>query len=354
MTHEVTLIPGDGIGPEVADAACRVIGAAGVDIAWNVQNAGAAVAEADGSPMPERVLDSIRRNKTALKGPVTTPVAGGFRSVNVTLRTELDLYALLRPCRHYPGVPTRHPGTDLVVIRENTEDLYGGIEFAEHTIPNQKFRDYLRYFYGYHLQPDTGITVKPISISATRRIVKFAFEYASAMGRKKITVGHKANIMKKSDGVFIAAAEGVAEDYPAIVFEEMQLDELAMWLVYEPQEMDVLLLPNLYGDIVSDLCAGLIGGLGVAPGVNLGDEIAVFEATHGSAPDIAGKGVANPAGIMLSGAMMLEHIGETEASKKLESAIAAVFVKGKNLTRDLGGSAGTNEFTDAVIQELNG
>jgi isocitrate dehydrogenase (NAD+) len=350
---KVTLIPGDGIGPEVADATCRVIAGTGVEIDWDVQNAGAAVAEAEGSPMPPRVLDSIRRNKTALKGPVTTPVGGGFRSVNVTLRTELDLYALLRPCRHFPGVPARHPGTNLVVIRENTEDLYGGIEFEQNTVPNQKFRDYLRYFYGYHLQPDTGITVKPISISATRRIVKFAFEYVSATGRKKITVGHKANIMKKSDGVFIAAAEGVANDYPAIEFEEMQLDELAMWLVYEPQEMDVLLLPNLYGDIMSDLCAGLIGGLGVAPGVNLGDEMAVFEATHGSAPDIAGKGVANPAGIMLSGAMMLDHIGERDAGARLESALAAVFANGEDLTRDLGGSAGTQEFTDAVIRELN-
>jgi isocitrate dehydrogenase (NAD+) len=352
VKHEITLIPGDGIGPEVADAARRAVEATGVEISWDVQNAGAAVAEAEGSPMPERVLDSIRRNMTALKGPVTTPVGGGFRSINVTLRTELDLYALLRPCRHFRGVPARHPGTDLVVIRENTEDLYGGIEFEHHTVANQKFRDYLRYFYGYRLTPDTGITLKPISISATRRIVKFAFEYASSNGRKKITVGHKANIMKKSDGVFVATAEEVAKDYPAIDFEEMQLDELAMWLVYEQQEMDILLLPNLYGDIVSDLCAGLIGGLGVAPGVNLGDDIAVFEATHGSAPDIAGKGVANPAGIMLSAAMMLEHIGEVDAARRLESAIATVFSEGKSLTRDLGGTATTAQLTDAVITAL--
>jgi isocitrate dehydrogenase (NAD+) len=352
MTFEITLIPGDGIGPEVADAARRALDATGVEIKWDVQNAGAAVAEKEGAPMPDRVLESIRRNKVALKGPVTTPVGGGFRSVNVTLRTELDLFALLRPCRHFPGVPARHPGTDIVVIRENTEDLYGGIEFQEHTIPNQKFRDYLRYFYGYHLTPDTGITVKPISISATERIVRFAFEHARASGRRKITVGHKANIMKKSDGVFVATAEKIAWEFPDVAFEALQLDELAMWLVYEPQEMDVLLLPNLYGDIMSDLCAGLIGGLGVAPGVNLGDDIAVFEATHGSAPDIAGKGVANPAGIMLSAIMMLRHLGEKDAAERLEGAIAAVFAEGMHLTRDLGGSASTDQFTDAVIARI--
>jgi isocitrate dehydrogenase (NAD+) len=297
-------------------------------------------------------LESIRKNKVALKGPVTTPVSGGFRSVNVTLRVELDLYALLRPCRHFPGVPARHAGTDLVVVRENTEDLYGGIEFEAFSTVNQKFRDYLRYFSGFRLTPDTGITVKPISISATRRIVRFAFEYAHKAGRKKITVGHKANIMKYSDGLFIRIAEEIAEEFAEIRFEEMQLDELAMWLVWEPQEMDVLLLPNLYGDIVSDLCAGLIGGLGVAPGVNLGDEIAVFEATHGSAPDIAGKGVANPSGMMLSGAMMLRHLGETNAAERLETAISKVFAEGTDLTRDLGGTATTAEFTDAVIAFL--
>lgn len=344
MTYRVTLIPGDGIGPEVAGAARKALEATGVSFDWDVQQAGA--------PLPDHVLESIRQNKVALKGPVTTPVGKGFRSVNVTLRVELDLYALLRPCRHFPGVRSKHPGTDLVVVRENTEDLYGGIEFAEHTIPNQKFRDYLRYFYGYRLTPDTGITVKPISISATRRIVRFAFEYAQAWGRKKITVGHKANIMKRSDGVFVATAEEVAPDFPGIEFEEMQLDELAMWLVYEPQEMDVLLLPNLYGDIVSDLCAGLIGGLGVAPGVNLGDEIAVFEATHGSAPDIAGKGIANPAGIMLSGVMMLRHLRETEAADRLEAALAQVFAEGRAVTGDLGGAATTAEFTKAVIAAI--
>lgn len=352
MSHAVTLIPGDGIGPEVAAAAQRAIDATGAKIDWDVQSAGASVIETDGSPMPDRVLGSIRRNKVALKGPVTTPVGHGFRSVNVTLRAELDLYALLRPCKHYPGVRTRHPGTDLVVVRENTEDLYAGIEFEVGTKNNQKLRDYLRYFRGYNLTPDTGITVKPISITATKRIVRFAFEYARRTGRKKVTVGHKANIMKYSDGPFLQTARELSWEFADIGFEEMQLDELAMWLVWEPREMDVLLLPNLYGDIVSDLCAGLIGGLGLAPGVNVGDEIAVFEATHGSAPDIAGKGIANPAGIMLSGAMMLDHLGEIEASQSLEHAIAKVIGDPATATKDLGGPSGTSEFTDAVIAAL--
>jgi isocitrate dehydrogenase (NAD+) len=348
----VTLIPGDGIGPEVSDAALAVVEGAGVSIEWDVQNAGAAVIEAEGSPMPGRVLESIRKTRIALKGPVTTPVGYGFRSVNVTLRSELDLYALLRPCRHYMGVRSRHPGTDLVVVRENTEDLYAGVEFEAFSVENQKLRDYLRYFRGYHLSPDTGITVKPISLSATRRIVRFAFEYAKRSGRKKVTVGHKANIMKFSDGPFVQISRDIAQEFPEIGFEEMQLDELAFWLVSDPQEMDLLLLPNLYGDIVSDLCAGLIGGLGVAPGVNLGDDIAVFEATHGSAPDIAGKGLANPAGILLSAVMLLRHIGEIEAANRIESSIARVFSKGQTLTRDLGGSAGTKDFTDAVVANL--
>jgi len=352
MTHKVTLIPGDGIGPEVVDAAVSAFEATGVSFEWDTQQAGAAVVEAEGSPMPDRVLESIRRNKVALKGPVTTPVGYGFRSVNVTLRTELDLYALLRPCKHYPGVKTRHPGTDLVVVRENTEDLYGGIEFEVGTVENQKIRDWFRYFKGYRMTPDTGITVKPISASATRRIVRFAFQYAVKSGRKKITVGHKANIMKFSDGVFLDTAREVAGEFPDVSFEEMQLDELAMWLVWEPQVMDVLLLPNLYGDIISDLCAGLIGGLGLAPGVNLGDDVAVFEATHGSAPDIAGKGIANPTGVMLSGCMMLRHLGEDDASSRLENAIAAVVEEGKTVTGDLGGNAPTAQYLKAVIERL--
>ncbi|MEO7804915.1 MAG: isocitrate/isopropylmalate family dehydrogenase, partial [Actinomycetota bacterium] len=303
--HEVTLIPGDGIGPEVAAAAREAIEATGISIDWDVQHAGEAVIAEEGSPMPSRVIESIRRTKVALKGPVTTPIGTGFRSVNVTLRTELDLYALLRPCKHYPGIKTRHPGTDIVVVRENTEDLYGGIEFEAGTIENQKFRDYIRFYEGYRMTPDTGVTVKPISVHGTRRIVKFAFEYAERSGRKKITVGHKANIMKFSDGLFLSIAQEMAESFPAIEFEEMQLDEMAMWLVWEPREMDVLLLPNLYGDIISDICAGLVGGLGLAAGVNLGEDCAVFEATHGSAPDIAGKGIANPTAMMLSGVMLL-------------------------------------------------
>ncbi len=352
MTTAVTLIPGDGIGPEVTRAATEVIEAAGVSIEWDVQNAGAAVAETEGSPMPNRVLDSIRRNKVALKGPVTTPVGTGFRSVNVTLRTELDLYALLRPCKQYEGIATRHPGTDLVVVRENTEDLYGGIEFQAGTVENQKFRDYIRFFEGFRMTADTGITVKPISDYATRRIVRFAFEYAMKAGRRKITVGHKANIMKFSDGLFLETAREVAGDFGAIEFEEMQLDELAMWLVWEPREMDVLLLPNLYGDIISDLTAGLVGGLGLAAGVNLGDEIAVFEATHGSAPDIAGKGIANPTAVILSAIMMLRHIGEGSAADRIESAVSATLKDGEVRTGDLGGKAGTEEYTKAIIVRL--
>lgn len=352
MAIPVTLIPGDGIGPEVADAARRAIAATGAEIDWEVEHAGAAVVAAEGSPMPNRVLESIRRNTVALKGPVTTPVGYGFRSVNVTLRTELDLFALLRPCKHYPGARSRHPGTDLIVVRENTEDLYGGIEFEAGTVENQKFRDHIRFFHGYRMTADTGITVKPISRSATRRIVRFAFEHAVKTGRRKITVGHKANIMKFSDGVFLSTAQEMSLEFPTIEFEQMQLDELAMWLVWEPQVMDVLLLPNLYGDIVSDLCAGLIGGLGLAPGVNLGNDIAVFEATHGSAPDIAGQGLANPAGIMLSGVMMLRHVGCVAEADKLENAIASVILDGEALTRDLGGTAGTAAFTDAVISRL--
>jgi isocitrate dehydrogenase (NAD+) len=352
MTQKVTLIPGDGIGPEVTEAAVRAVEATGVSIEWEVQEAGAKVVEAEGSPMPNRVLASIRRNRVALKGPVTTPVGHGFRSVNVTLRMDLDLYALLRPCRHFPGVPTRHPGTDLVVVRENTEDLYAGVEFEVGTAENQKLRDWLRYFRGYRLAKDVGITVKPISIWATRRIVRFAFEYARRAGRKKVTVGHKANIMKFSDGEFLETAGRVAAEFPDIDFEEMQVDELAMWLVWEPQEMDVLLLPNLYGDIISDLCAGLVGGLGLAPGANLGADAAVFEATHGSAPDIAGKGIANPTGVMLSGVMMLRHLSEKDAADRMESAVAETLAAGESLTGDLGGSAGTEEFTDAVISRI--
>ncbi|MGH2681863.1 MAG: isocitrate/isopropylmalate dehydrogenase family protein, partial [Actinomycetota bacterium] len=292
MAHRVTLIPGDGIGPEVAEAARRVIEASGVDIEWDVQPAGAAVMEEEGTPLPDRVLDSIRRNRTALKGPITTPVGTGFRSVNVALRQELDLFAAVRPAVSLPGIPSRHPPVDLVVIRENTEDLYAGIEFERGTEPLERLRKILRELAGFEIRPDAGVTVKPISVSGTRRIVRFAFDYARHNRRRTITLGHKANIMRYSDGVFLYTAGGEAELYPDVAFEEKQVDELAMHLASEPETLDMLLLPNLYGDIISDLSAGLTGGLGLAPGANLGWEYAVFEPVHGSAPDIAGKGVA--------------------------------------------------------------
>ena len=348
MTYLVTLIPGDGIGPEAAAAARLVLDATGVTIEWDVQEAGAAVMEREGTPLPDRVLESIRRSRTALKGPVTTPVGTGFRSVNVALRQELDLFAAVRPSRSLPGVPSRHPPLDLVVIRENTEDLYRGIEFERGSPETARLREELRVLAGYELRPDAGVTVKPISITGTRRIVLFAFDFARREGRKRITVGHKANIMKFSDGVFLSTAMAEAARYPDVEVEAMQVDELAMWLAWEPESMDVLLLPNLYGDIVSDLCAGLVGGLGLAPGANLGWEYAVFEPVHGSAPDLAGEGLADPVAIVLSGAMLLRHLGETEAARAVESAVHRVLAAGKHVTPDLGGAASTEEMAAAI------
>jgi isocitrate dehydrogenase (NAD+) len=348
VRYLVTLIPGDGIGPEVTDAARRVLEASGVEIEWDVQEAGAAVMEREGTPLPQRVLDSIRRSRVALKGPITTPVGTGFRSVNVTLRQELDLFAAVRPSRSLPGVPSRHPPLDLVVIRENTEDLYWGIEFERGSSQTERLREQLRALAGYELAPDAGVTVKPISITGTRRIVQFAFDYAERNARKHMTLGHKANIMKFSDGVFLRTALEEAGRHAHIELEEMQMDELAMWLAWEPESMDVLLLPNLYGDIVSDLCAGLVGGLGLAPGANLGWEYAVFEPVHGSAPDIAGKGLADPVAAILSAAMLLRHISENEAAGTVEGAVEEVLADGRNVTRDLGGSASTEKMTEAV------
>jgi isocitrate dehydrogenase (NAD+) len=279
---------------------------------------------------------------------VTTPVGTGFRSVNVALRQELDLFAAVRPSRSLPGVPSRHPPLDLVVIRENTEDLYRGIEFERGSPETARLREELRVLAGYELRPDAGVTVKPISITGTRRIVLFAFDFARREGRKRITVGHKANIMKFSDGVFLSTAMAEAARYPDVEVEAMQVDELAMWLAWEPESMDVLLLPNLYGDIVSDLCAGLVGGLGLAPGANLGWEYAVFEPVHGSAPDLAGEGLADPVAIVLSGAMLLRHLGETEAARAVESAVHRVLAAGKHVTPDLGGAASTEEMAAAI------
>jgi isocitrate dehydrogenase (NAD+) len=353
VRHRITLLPGDGIGPEVTASARAVVEAAGVDVEWDVHEAGAAVAEREGDPLPDRVLESIRDSGTALKGPITTPVGTGFRSVNVALRQELDLYAAIRPSRHFPGVPTRHPGVDLVVIRENTEDLYQGIEFERGAAETTRLREELRQLAGYRIPEDAGITVKPISVAGTRRIVRFGLEYARRNRRKKVTVGHKANIMKFSDGLFLQTALGIAAaEYPDLEVEATQIDEMAMWLAWEPETLDTLLLPNLYGDIISDLCAGLVGGLGLAPGANIGDRYAVFEPVHGSAPDIAGRGVANPVATVLSAAMMLRHVGEEDAAERIERAVVRLLEDGGTLTPDMGGTATTGDVTQALVERL--
>jgi len=352
VAHRITLIPGDGIGPEVAEAARRVVEATGVEIDWDTQDAGAAVMEREGSPLPDRVLASIRHSRTALKGPITTPVGSGFRSVNVALRQELDLFAAVRPALSLPGVATRYEGVDVVVIRENTEDLYAGIEFERGSEALRRFREELRALAGFEIQDDAGVTVKPISVSGTRRIVRFAFDFARRNGRRTVTVGHKANIMRFSDGVFLFTAGKEAQFYQDIWFEEVQVDELALRLASNPEEMDVLLLPNLYGDILSDLCAGLVGGLGLVPGANLGWEYAVFEPVHGSAPDISGKGLANPVAMILSAAMMLAHLGETDAARAVRSCVTGVLAAGDLRTRDLGGTASTEEVAAAIAQAV--
>jgi isocitrate dehydrogenase (NAD+) len=353
VRHRVTLIPGDGIGPEVAAAARTVVDATGVDVDWDIQQAGAAVLDREGTPLPDRVLEAIADSRTAIKGPITTPVGTGFRSVNVALRQDLDLFAAVRPARHFRGVPTRHPGVDLITIRENTEDLYLGIEFERGARDTARLREVLLELAGYRLPDDAGVTVKPISITGTRRIVRFALDFALRHGRKRVTVGHKANIMKFSDGVFLATALQIDRDeYPEIEIDAVQIDELAMWLAWEPESLDVLLLPNLYGDIVSDLSAGLVGGPGLAPGANLGWEYAVFEPVHGSAPDIAGRGVADPFAMILSAGMMLRHLAENDAADWVEAAVARVLEEGRTLPPDLGGSAGTMEVAGAVADLL--
>jgi isocitrate dehydrogenase (NAD+) len=352
LAHRVTLIPGDGIGPEVSEAARLVVDASGVAVDWDIQHAGAAVIEREGTPLPERVLESIRGSRTALKGPITTPIGTGFRSVNVALRQELDLFAAVRPTRHFPGVPSRHPGIDLVVIRENTEDLYQGVEFERGSPQAAQLRAELERLSGYRVPEDAGVTVKPISVSGTRRIVRFALEFAERHGRKRITVGHKANIMKFSDGVFWRTALETAREYPGVEVDDMQIDEMAMWLAWEPETLDLLLLPNLYGDIISDLCAGLVGGLGLASGANIGWEYAVFEPVHGSAPDIAGKGAANPIAMILSTALMLRHLGAAAPADGVVAAVAALLEQGETLTPDMGGTATTLECARAIAEHL--
>jgi isocitrate dehydrogenase (NAD+) len=354
VAHLVTLISGDGIGPEVAAAALRVVEATGAPIDWVVEDAGAAALEREGTPLPLRVLEQVRRTRVALKGPITTPVGSGFRSVNVELRHELDLFAAVRPSRSLPGVPTRHGGVDLVVIRENTEDLYQGIEFERGTPDAAALRAELRRLAGSELRDDAGITVKPISVTGARRIVRFAFSYVRSHGRRAITLGHKANIMRFSDGLFLSIGQEESPSHPDVPFQEMQIDQLSMRLVREPKIFDVLLLPNLYGDILSDLCAGLVGGLGLASGANLGWEYAVFEPVHGSAPDIAGKGLANPVAMILSAAMMLRHLGEHARAGAVEAAVDEVLKDGEIRTPDLGGSSSTDDVASAVADRVLG
>jgi isocitrate dehydrogenase (NAD+) len=351
VAHVVTLIPGDGIGPEVSDATRRVMDATGVGLEWAVEEAGAAALAREGTPLPDRILNSIRRTRVALKGPITTPVGAGFRSVNVALRHELDLFAAVRPSHSLPGVPTRHPDVDLVVIRENTEDLYAGIEFERGAPETEDLRRKLEEL-GYEIRKDAGVTVKPISVTGARRIVRFAFEFARTHGRASITLGHKANIMLFSDGLFLRIFLEEAAENSDVDAGEMHIDHLSMRLTRSPGDFDLLLLPNLYGDILSDLVAGLVGGLGLAPGANLGWEYAVFEPVHGSAPDIAGTGRANPVAMILSGAMMLRHLGEGTAARSVEAAVDHVLSDGRVRTPDLGGSASTADVAQAVAEAV--
>jgi isocitrate dehydrogenase (NAD+) len=350
--HRVTLIPGDGIGPEVSSAARLVLDAAVPGITWVERAAGAVALAEHGDLLPEETLEAIRISRVALKGPITTPVGSGFRSINVALRQELDLFAAVRPARSLPGVPTRHERVDVVVIRENTEDLYQGIEFAAGSPQADALREELRSLAGVEIEPDAGVTVKPISVAGTRRIVRFAFGYAKANRRRRITLGHKAGIMPTSDGLFLRTAREEEIDRGDVSFEDVQIDHLTARLVRDPGRLDVLLLPNLYGDILSDLCAGLVGGLGLVPGANIGWEYAVFEPVHGSAPDIAGSGVADPIAMILSGAMMLRHLGELRAASAVERAVDAVLDRGSVRTPDLGGSASTLDVAEAVAGAL--
>jgi len=358
MAHRVTFIPGDGVGPELSEATRRVLEATGVEFDWDVQEAGADVMDQYGTPLPDHVLESIRRNGVAIKGPITTPVGTGFRSVNVALRKELDLYCCLRPCKTYPGVRSRYENVDVVICRENHEDLYAGVEFEQGSAEAKQLIETIADLADKRIREDSGISIKPISVTGTRRIVRWAFEYATSEGRKKVTAVHKANIMKFSDGLFLETARQVAEDYPLIEFEDRIVDNLAMQLVTRPEEYDVLVLPNLYGDIISDLCAGLIGGLGVAPGGNIGDQAAVFEATHGSAPKYKGMNKVNPMAMMFSGMLMLRYLGERDAADRLERALGQVIREGKSVTydmkprRDDPTAVGTSEVADAVIEGL--
>ncbi len=359
MKHRVTLIPGDGIGPEVSLAAKRCIEATGVSIAWDEFIAGEAAIKKFGTPLPEDVIASIRKNKVAIKGPIVTPVGTGFRSVNVQLRHALDLYACLRPAKTMEGLRTPFSDVDIVIVRENSEDLYMGVEFQEGSKDAKKVIETVNGLGEKKIRPDSGISIKPISKFASKRIVEFAFEYALKNNRKKVTAVHKANIMKHTDGLFLAVAREVAARYAGKVeFNDAIVDNLSMQLVTKPRNFDVLVLPNLYGDIISDLCAGLIGGLGVAPGANIGDGIALFEPVHGSAPKYTGLNKVNPTATILSGAMMLRYLGENEAAGRLEDAVKAVIREGRSVTYDLKkdrndpSAASTSAMADAIIQKI--
>ncbi|HHW11658.1 MAG TPA: isocitrate/isopropylmalate dehydrogenase family protein [Firmicutes bacterium] len=356
MAYRITLIPGDGTGPEITAATKRVIEATGVEIEWDVQSAGLDVLAEKGTPLPDEVLASIRRNKVALKGPITTPIGTGFRSVNVALRQALNLYACVRPCKTYPGVRSRYSDVDLVVIRENTEDLYAGVEYDAETPEAKKIIEMAPQG---KIDPAAAISIKPISRTGSERIIRYAFEYARRHGRRKVTAVAKANIMKFTDGLFYRVGREIAAEYEGIIeYNEVLVDALCMQLVQRPENFDVLVMPNLYGDIVSDLCAGLVGGLGVAPGANIGTEAALFEPTHGSAPKYKGQNKVNPCAMILSGVLMLRHLGEKDAADRLERAVAAVIREGKYVTYDLKEdrndptAVGTSEMADAIIAQL--
>lgn len=358
MPYAVTLIPGDGTGPEITEATRRVLEATGVEFAWDLQRAGLEMLEKHGTILPDEVIESIKRTKVGLKGPITTPAGKGSRSANMALRKKLDLYANLRPAKTYQGLRSRYDNIDMIIVRENTEDLYAGVEFQRGTPEQQEIIETIARTTGTHLDQESAISIKFISVVATRRIVKFAFEYARSNGRRKVTAVHKANIMKFSDGLFLATAQEVAKEYPEIQFEDRIVDNMCMQLVQKPEQYDVLVLPNLYGDIISDLSAGLIGGLGVAPGANIGSQYAIFEPVHGSAPKYAGQNKVNPMAMMFSGVLMLRHLREKDAANRLEKAIAQVIAEGKNVTYDLKPrpddptAVGTSQVADAVIEKL--
>ncbi len=359
MAHRVVLVPGDGTGPELTEATRRVLEATGVEFDWDVRHAGSDVMdEHGGNPLPDDVLDAIRETGVALKGPITTPIGGGFRSVNVGLRKALDLYAQVRPCKSYEGVRSRFDHVDLVIVRENTEDLYAGIEYEQGSEETRELIEWIEAHDGKLRHRDAGISIKPISITGTRRIVEFAFDYARRNGRRKVTAVHKANIMKFSDGLYLHVAREVAAENPDLEFDDRIVDNMCMQLVQRPEEYDVLVLPNLYGDVLSDLGAGMIGGLGMAPGANFGEAIAIFEPTHGSAPKYTGQNKVNPMAQMLSGVLMLRHLEETEAADRVEEAIAEVIREGKSVTYDMKPSrddptaVGTSDVADAIIEKL--